>query len=207
MRRYVFGGLLWLLGGASAHAFLGVGDITFDPPVHAELISLFDQVVGLYHGVLSEVRRMQAVEATLQTEQQDIRVVASRGLARYAALPVPRGVPASMGRWLEAARSTGRRWSDLDGYYHQQARRIERLRRLDWLARGVRHDARRSALDLGARSSRDITARSTVTLAALAAQNARAAARRHIRQAAERHNARRLPAESAHLYRAFAGTP
>ena len=45
--------VLWVLGAAPAGAFLGVGDITFDPPVHAELLTLFHQTIAIYRTVLS----------------------------------------------------------------------------------------------------------------------------------------------------------
>ncbi|MHB8254179.1 MAG: hypothetical protein ACYDEV_10890 [Acidiferrobacter sp.] len=198
---------LWAFGMGNALAFLGVGDITFDPPVHAELISLFDQTLAIYHTVLSEVRRMQAVEDTLKSAQRDVRVITNGGLARYENRALPVGIPLPIGAYLRTARRVVQTGSDLQGYYQQQARRFGRLSRLKWLARGTGKDVSLSATSLGVKTSGDVTAQSTATLATLASDRARATELRAIRRAAERRNDKHLPERAVTLYRAFGKTP
>ncbi|MHB1511694.1 MAG: hypothetical protein ACYCTF_10260 [Acidiferrobacter sp.] len=65
MRRLGVGLVLWVVATVPAWAFLGVGDVTFDPPVHAELVSLLDQTLAIYRTAVREVRRLQAVQSTL----------------------------------------------------------------------------------------------------------------------------------------------
>ncbi|AWP22248.1 hypothetical protein C4901_01840 [Acidiferrobacter sp. SPIII_3] len=199
--------LLWVLGVTPAGAFLGVGDVTFDPPVHAELMTLFHQTIAIYRTVLSEVHRLQAVESTLRGAQRDAKSIANGNLARYAQRRLPRGLPHGLRRLLGTTDAAAHEARDAMAYAHQQSRRFGSLARLHWLGRGVRQDLRLSATNLGARTSNDVTARSTATLATLAAKRARARERQAIRRAAERHNARHLPEEAASLYRAFGETP
>ena len=199
--------VLWVLGAAPAGAFLGVGNITFDPPVHAEILTLFHQTIAIYRTVLSEVHRLQAVESTLRSAQRNAKSIANGNLARYAQRRLPRGLPHGLRAFLGATDAAAHKAHDAMAYVHQQSRRFGRLARLHWLGRGVRQDLRLSATNLGARTSGDVTARSTAALAALAAKRARAREQQAIRRAAERHNARHLPEEAASLYRAFGETP
>ncbi len=204
----VYGALiLWALGTASASAFLGVGDVTFDPPVHAELITLLHQAVAIYRSVLSEVRRLKAVESTLRNAQRDAKVIANGSIARYAQQRLPGGLPQGFAQILGTADAAAHETTNYSSYLNQQLGRFEDLARLHWLGRGTDQDLGLSATNLGARTSRDVTARSTAALAALAAGRARSEERRAIRRAAERRNARHLPQEAASLYRAFGETP
>ncbi len=195
--------LLLVLGAAPAWAVLGVGDITFDPPVHAELMTLFHQTIAIYRTVLSEVHRLQAVESTLRSAQRDAKTIANGNLARYAERRLPHGLPQGVRRLLGTTDAAAHEARAGVAYVHQQSRRFGRLAQLRWLGRGVRQDLRLSATNLGARTSGDVTARSTAALAALAAKRARTRERQAIRRAAERRNARHLPEEAASLYRAF----
>ena len=195
--------LLWISATAPAWAFLGVGDVTFDPPVHAELVSLFEQTLAIYRTALREVRRLQTVESTLREANRDARLIANGDLARYEEQGLPAGLPQGLKALLGRTGAASAKASAYGGYLRQQAHRFGRLTRLRWLRRGVRQDARLSATSLGIRTSGEVTARSTATLAGLAARRARSRERRAIRRAAERRNARRLPREAASLYRAF----
>ena len=195
--------VLWVLGALPAWAFLGVGDVTFDPPVHAELITLFHQTIAIYRTVLSEAHRLQAVETTLRNAQRDAKSIANGNLARYAERRLPHGLPHGLRRFLGTTDAAAHEARGGVAYVHQQSRRFGRLARLRWLGRGVRQDLGLSARNLGARTSGDVTARSTAALATLAAKRARAQERQAIRRAAERRNARHLPEEAASLYRAF----
>ncbi len=198
--------VLWVLGAAPASAFLGVGDVTFDPPVHAELMTLFHQTIAIYRSVLSEVHRLQAVELTLRAAQRDVKTIADGNLARYEERRLPRYLPHGLRGLLGATDAAAHKARDYNAYLHQQLRRFGRLTRLRWLGRGVGQGLKLSATNLGARTSSNVTARSTAALAALAARQARTQERRAIRRAAEQRNARHLPAEAASLYRAFGQT-
>lgn len=194
---------LWILSGGTAHAFLGVGDITFDPPVHAELISVFRETLALYRAALSEVRRLQEVEAAVRSAQRDINAISNGSLLRYEVATVPTGVPRGMARYLGVARGMARTGININAYYQQQLRRFQNLSRLRWLGGGAGKDLKLSATRLGERTSADVTAQSTAALATLAVARAKSQQRRAIRRAAERRNQRNLPARAAALYRAF----
>jgi len=205
MNKTALGLLLWLLGIAPAMAFLGIGDITFDPPVHAEIISLFNQTLAIYHQILSEVHSVQAVQSTLRTAEQDVTVVTNGGLARYERAAMPSGLPRDLGRVLGTIGGAGAAAQDANGYYKQQLHRFQRLGRLRWLSKGAHHDVRVSTYRLGEKTSGDVTAQATASLATLAATHARSDAKRSIRRSAERRNQSHLPRQAARIYQAIGG--
>jgi len=207
MKKSLYVVALWILSSGSAFAFLGVGDITFDPPVHAELISLFDQTMAIYRTTIRELHRMQAVEATLRSAQRDAKAITNGNIMRYEDMAVPVGIPSSVGRYLGAVQGITQTTTDLSGYYRQQVQRANELVRLKWLVRGTNQDVRLSATRLGEKTSNNVTAQSAATLATLAAQRAQSAKRRAIRHAAERRNERRLPEQAVSLYQAFGQAP
>lgn len=207
MKNSFYAVLLWVLGTTTAAAFLGVGDVTFDPPVHAELISLFNQTLAIVRTARNELRRMEAVQQILKNAQRDAKAIANGSLLRYEMNTLPAGIPTTVGADLGLARGLARSGTDLGWYYQQQIHRFRALERLHWLARGAGKDVGLAATSIGEKTSEDVTAQATSTLAALAAANARSAQRRAIRRAAERHNARNLPLRAMALYRAFGRTP
>lgn len=207
MKNSLYAVLLWVLGTGTALAFLGVGDVTFDPPVHAELISLFNQTLEICRTAQDELRRMEAVQQILKNAQRDAKGIANGSLLRYETNRLPAGIPGALGADLGWARGLARSGSDVGWYYRQQIRRFHELTRLNWLVRGTGEDIRLAATPIGEKTSGDVTAQATATLAALAAENARSAQRRAIRRAAERRNGRDLPMRARALYKAFGGTP
>ncbi len=197
----------WFLGIGAAHAVFGVGDITFDPPVHAELVSLFEQTLAVYHTLTAELDRLRIVQATLQEGERNARAVTNGSLLRYARAGLPPGVPPSIAPALARAHPrvparTGARALDSG-----RARRLRALWDLTWLTRGAHHDMRLASRTLGEKASADVTAQSTSALALLAAAREKRALKRALRHAAERRNDRRLPREAQSLYRAFGHTP
>lgn len=207
MKNSLYVVLLWALGTGTAPAFLGVGDVTFDPPVHAELMSLFNQTLEICRTARDELRRMEAVQQILRNAQRDAKGIANGSLLRYETNPLPAGIPGALGVDLGWARGVARSKSDVGWYYRQQVRRFHELARLDWLVRGTGEDIRLAATPIGEKTSDDVTAQATATLAALAAANARSAQRRAIRRAAERRNGRDLPMRARALYKAFGQIP
>lgn len=207
MKKCLFSVMLWVLASGNAFAFLGVGDVTFDPPVHAELISLFDQTMAIYHTTLNELYRLQGVEATLRSAQRDAKTIMNGSFIRYEDLAMPMGIPQSMGRYLGTVQGLAQTGADADGYYRQQVRRLQDLLRLKWILRGTSQDVRLSATHLGEKTSGDVTAQSTAALAALSAERTQSERVRAIRRAAERHNDQRLPEQAVALYQAFAAAP
>lgn len=203
MKKWVAVMAILVFGTRNAAAFLGVGDVTFDPPVHAELISLFNETLTIYHGVLSEINRIQSVEMTLRNAQRDVKAITNGSLIRYETSQLPVGIPRSLGRTVAGASDAAHVINHVGGYYQQQVRRFERLARLKWLARSANQNVTRSAQRLGVRSSDEVTAQATASLAAMASRRARASASRAVRKAAERRNQKNLPQRAASLYRAF----
>ncbi|HUW97647.1 MAG TPA: hypothetical protein VMV40_02235 [Acidiferrobacter sp.] len=207
MKKTLWVAVLWAACSGSASAFLGIGDVTFDPPVHAELISLFDQTMAIYRTTMSELHRMEAVEAALQTAQRDVKAITNGNLIHYEETAMPVGIPPSIGQYFDAAQGITQTATDLSGYYQQQVRRVQQLTRLNWLVRATSEDARLSATRLGAKTSGDVTAQSSATVATLAVQSAQSMQARAIRRAAERRNERRLPEQALPLYEAFGQAP
>ncbi len=196
--------LVWLFACAPCEAFLGVGDVTFDPAVHAELVTLYQQASRLYKGTLQQISRLRQIHAALQSAQKNVRRVLNGSLLRYTAKTLLVPLPPVLVRLLQAPPRAGALASRMHRYVQKQLRRLQRVARLRVLGRGVRANVGEAAHDLGARRSGDITAESTATLAALAAQAARARARHAVRQAARRRNAARVSVQTAAIYAALA---
>lgn len=195
MRRAALIVLVSLCASAPCRAFLGVGDITFDPAVHAELITMYQQALRLYRNTIREIVRLDAIRTALQSAQANVHRVLDAPLAQYAAggLALPPAF-ASLTRVSSDGHPGG-----VVGYYRHQ------LRRLRGLSRGAHAGAATAAGDLGVRTSNDITAQSTATLAVLATQRARAHTRHALRRAEARRNDQRIASETAAVYAALGG--
>ncbi|MHB1566386.1 MAG: hypothetical protein ACYCXG_06675 [Acidiferrobacter sp.] len=192
---------LWFLATAPCYAFLGVGDITFDPAVHAELIAVTQQLLALYHTTMAQVERMRAMEQTLRQAQADTRTIVNGSFAHYAAgvdvLPIPPALMRAL-RTTDPSATAGHR---LISYYDDQMQRLHALSGLQTLRHGVQRNIGRAATAIGEKTSGQITAQSTTALAALAVRQARRAEQRAVRHAAARHNDARLPRQARALYR------
>ncbi|MDA8391021.1 MAG: hypothetical protein M0Z76_09885 [Gammaproteobacteria bacterium] len=203
MRGLVWILLLWLLACPPCAAFLGVGDVTFDPAVHAELVTLYEQAVRLYRSTLRQISRLRQIHSALQSAQANVHRVLNTSLLRYTVKTLPVSVPPVLVRLVQTMPQGNAPAHQTLLYFQRQLRRLQRVARLRILKRGVRADVGEAASDLGVRTSGDITAQSTATLAALAAQAARTRAQRALRRAAERRNGSRVSVQTAAIYAAL----
>lgn len=193
--------LLWTLMTAPCYAFLGVGDITFDPAVHAELVTVYQQLLALYHTAMAQIRRVRAMEQTLRAAQANARTIVNGSFARYITdVNVSLHSPALL-HILRTAHMVPAAGDRLITYYTNQVRRLTALSRLQALNHGVQHNVSMVATAIGERTSSQITAQSTAALAALAVRQARRAEQRAVRRAAARHDDSRLPRRAQALYR------
>ncbi len=204
MSRIIAVVVLSLLASAPCQAFLGVGDITFDPAVHTELLTMYQQAMRLYQTTIRQLDRLNRIQSALQSAQANIHRVLNTQLVQYAQKTLTLAVPPGLSRLLRAPATILSSARRTILYYDGQLHRLARAARLRILSHGVRANVSKAASDLGVRSSGDITAQSTATLASLAAQRARQGARRAVRRAAGRHNDAHVSAETAALYGALA---
>lgn len=172
---------------APAQAFLGFGDVSFDPAAHAELVKLYQEALQLYRLTRQEVQRAGEISRFIRTAESDRRII--RGQPLGPLLRDAFRMPVGPGKG-----SPGNEYRRLV----VSARRLDRVRRtalrdlsvLDRLMPGTQHSA-------------SLIARSTALLATLAAGREERAARR---RAAVLHALRRNEAASARLpsvYRAL----
>ncbi|MHB1951401.1 MAG: hypothetical protein ACYCQK_08000 [Acidiferrobacteraceae bacterium] len=65
-----------LLGSmAPAYAFLGIGDVSFDPAAHLELVKLYAEGLRLYHVALEQLRRERDIARAIRSAQRDRRAI------------------------------------------------------------------------------------------------------------------------------------
>ena len=55
-----------------AHAFLGVGDITFDPTSYAQLTKQYQQAVELYNNAKKQLDGLVSIEKTINDAQMSL---------------------------------------------------------------------------------------------------------------------------------------
>lgn len=166
---------LLLCAVAPAHAFLGIGDVSFDPATHLELVKLYTEALRLYHVAREQVRRERDIAETIRAAQRDRRAIRH---SNFGALM--RASDRLLSGGERALSPGGASDHGVTRYVRQSRRALESLARLHTEAvSGLR------ALDgisPGARRSESVIARATSLLAALATAHAE---RRGLRSVAE----------------------
>jgi len=67
-----------------AHAFWGVGDITFDPTSYAQLTKQYQQAVELYNNAKKQLDGLVSIEKTIKDAQRAYETLASTNLKTVA---------------------------------------------------------------------------------------------------------------------------
>lgn len=198
-----------ICASAPARAFLGIGDVSFDPQSYGELVSIYDELQQssvTLHSQLQTLRQLKAMTERAQQTYQRIRDKNYHALA--GGLSSPSG-QAAAGLQAERARIEALISSDPAdaGAYRVELAQLDGLRQLQALQQAAAHNVAHSATDLGGRASARVTAESTATLAALAAmaqQRRRALALQHAQARIDEHG---LVATSAGIYRSLGARP
>ena len=170
--RFLLTALLALGGMRPAQAFLGVGDISFDPSSYGELVSIYSELQQAYSTLNHELAALQDIKDMTSRAQQTINSVRNKDYVALATSLVPStaidGLAATRSR-IETllAKDPGNSAS-----YGIELDQLSAMAQLRQLQSAAGHNLQRSALDLGPRDSSQVTAQSTAALAALAAAEA-----------------------------------
>ena len=192
-----------------AHAFLGIGDVSFDPQSYGELVSIYDALQQSSVTLDSQLQAVQQLKAMTERAQQTYQRICDKNYHALAGgLSSPSG-PAGAGLQAERARIEALISGDPAdaGVYRVELQQLDGLRRLQALQQAAAHNVARSATDLGGRASARVTAESTATLAALAAMAQQRRRARSLQHARARVDERGLVATSAGIYRSLGSGP
>ena len=168
----------------NARAIFGVGDISFDPTVYAEIIKLYEQGKELYKSAMDQLDRLDKMQRTIAEAHQAYDRLVNVDVHKMAEDLKP-------GKYMKYANGENRfrlmraELSNLrDGiegnvdFIRGQLGRIDALETLVGVQDAAAGNMQAAAKDLDDRRSNQITAQSTATLSALAA----AEAQRHQQQ-------------------------
>ena len=168
----------------NARAIFGVGDISFDPTVYAEIIKLYEQGKELYKSAMDQLDRLDKMQRTIAEAHQAYDRLVNVDVHKMAEdLKPGKYMKYTNGenrfRLMRAELSNLRDGIEGDvGFIQGQLGRIDALETLVGVQNAAAGNMQAAAKDLDDRRSNQITAQSTATLSALAA----AEAQRHQQQ-------------------------
>ena len=153
-----------------AHAFLGFGDVTYDPENYAEITKLYEQTKSMYDTAMKQLDSMANVERSIRDAQQAYDSLATFSLKQAAAGLAPDGsnMKTIAGLRDEVAR-TGSGLSQNTGFVQYQLSQIKQLENLDLLQKAATTNVSDSTNKNSQADTGRITAQSTAALASLAA--------------------------------------
>lgn len=158
-----------------AKAFLGIGDVSFDPAAHLELVKLYTEALRLYRVAREQLRRERDIAETIRAAQRDRRAIRRTNFGALMRASDRLLSGGEQGLFPDGASDHG-----VTRYVRKSRRALQSLAKLHTAAvSGLR------ALDgisPGARRSESVIARATSLLAALATAHAE---RRGLRRVAE----------------------
>ncbi len=169
-------GVVLVLVPARAFAFLGIGDISYDPANHAELVAMFSEMKDYYNTAIQQLDRLDSVQNTLtnayasynRIKNLDLHTIAE-GLSPGIYLRTDPDKIAALRD--ELMREAGN--SDADkGYVESQIQNIADLQSLAGLEAAGNANVQAASSDLSEKDAAQVTAQSTATLAALSAAEA-----------------------------------
>lgn len=189
-----------------AHAIFGIGDVSYDPTVHAELVSMYNQAVEAYKVADQTLQRMQKMQETVEEASRAYDKLVNLDLNKVAEGLKPgqymktannsnriRAMRAELARLKNNSEGTAR---FVDG----QLSRIDDLEKMVGLQDAAVANAAKASTDVDVRRSGQITAQSTATLSALAAAEEQRRQTSDLAMAAEAQRQRELLNESAKIY-------
>lgn len=162
--------LLAVVAAHPAHAFLGFGDVTYDPQNYAEITKLYEQTKSMYDTAMKQLDSMANVERSIRDAQQAYDSLATFSLKQAAAGLTPDGsnMKTIAGLRDELAR-TGGGLSQNTGFVQYQLSQIRQLENLDLLQKASSTNVSDSTNKNSQADTGRITAQSTSALASLAA--------------------------------------
>jgi hypothetical protein len=155
-----------------AQAVIGIGDISFDPTVYGELISIYEQGVQIFDNAKRQLGTLANIQKTINEANQAYESLVNMDLKKLSDELAPRSTDGSSNRFA-AMRSELDRIQSTAGsnaaYVQYQQQRLKNLESLDLLQTASASNTGRASDKTNAATSSQITAQSTSTLAALAA--------------------------------------
>ncbi|MGC2048133.1 MAG: hypothetical protein WA635_05940 [Gallionella sp.] len=153
-----------------AHAFWGVGDITFDPTTYGEVSALYKQTKELYDTAKKQLDGLASIEKTIKDAQEAYDSLASTDLKQ-----VVKGLKPGKdsGKTIGAMRAELERVENgvgqNAGYIRFQLSRITQLENLELLKKASAANTEQATGRMNTATAERITAQSAATLASLAA--------------------------------------
>ncbi|MHB8454003.1 MAG: hypothetical protein ACYDDO_04740 [Acidiferrobacterales bacterium] len=156
-----------------AWAFLGIGDVSFDPTNYGELVSIYSELEQSYTTLSNQLQTLQDLKSITTQAQQSYDSIRNKD---YYAL-AGRLAPALK---LDAVSATQARIEALLNKdpanrpaYEIELRQLKNIAALMKLQGAASQNLNGASRDLNSRDSGQVTAQSAATLAALAAAEAR----------------------------------
>ena len=156
-----------------AHAFLGVGDITFDPTSYTQLTKQYQQAVELYNNAKKQLDGLVSIEKTIKDAQMAYETLASTNLKTIASgfslnsgdNKTAAGLRAQLAGMENGTTQTA-------GYISYQLSQLNQLENLALLQKATASNLKQSSSKINPSEAASITAQSSSTIAALAAVEA-----------------------------------
>ena len=156
-----------------AHAFWGVGDITFDPTSYAQLTKQYEQAVELYNNAKKQLDGLVSIEKTIKDAQMAYDTLASTNLKTVASgfslnsgdSKTAAGLRAQLAGMENGTTQTA-------GYLSYQLSQLNQLENLALLQKATASNLKQASGKINPTEAASITAQSSSTLAALAAVEA-----------------------------------
>ena len=171
-RTLAVAGLIVTLYQPPAYALFGVGDLSFDPTVYAEIVSLYDQGKEIFDNAKKQLSSLADIQKTINEANQAYESLVNMDLKKLSNDLAPRSTTGNDNRFA-AMRSEIDRVQSTAGssasYVQYQQQRLKNLESLDLVQTASASNTGRASDKTNAATSSQITAQSTSTLAALAA--------------------------------------
>ena len=193
----------------NARAIFGVGDISFDPTVYAEIIKLYEQGKELYKSAMDQLDRLDKMQRTIAEAHQAYDRLVNVDVHKMAEDLKP-------GKYMKYANSENRfrlmraELSNLRdgiegdvGFIQGQLGRIDALETLVGVQNAAAGNMQAAAKDLDDRRSNQITAQSTATLSALAAAEAQRHQQQDMALVQERAQQQAIVLDAVKIYQAL----
>jgi|GEM_PF-2993759 len=153
-----------------AHAFWGVGDITFDPTTYGEVSALYKQTKELYDTAKKQLDGLASIEKTIKDAQQAYDSLANTDLKQVVkGLRPDKNSGKSIGAMRAELERVGNGVGQNAGYIRFQLSRITQLENLALLKKASAANTEQATGKMNAATAERITAQSTSALASLAA--------------------------------------
>jgi predicted mannosyl-3-phosphoglycerate phosphatase (HAD superfamily) len=159
------------LTASNAHAFWGVGDVTYDPSAYGELVAIVAQLKEMYQATTDSLDSMRSMESTLKNTYRDYEEVRNINLKQSVKRLDFSGIEHQINT-INRDMNTLQDKAGLSGYQQAQTSHINDLKRLQQVQQATEESASAAAGGISKRDADVITAQSTATLAALAAEAA-----------------------------------